>query len=328
MRDFAYARADRAAEAVRLVARSADATFVAGGTDLLNLMRDGAEDHDLVVDINRLPLHGIEESGGRLRIGALARMADVALHPVVRKRLPVLSQSLLAGASPQVRNRASIGGNLLQRTRCWYFRGEDFACNKREPGSGCAALEGRNRWHAILGGSDHCIAVHPSDLAVALRVLDARVHTLRRDGARIIAMADFHRAPEDTPHIENTLRHGELITAVEVPLPAPGSRQRYLKVRDRASFEFAVVSVAAVLRMNGRVVDEARLAFGGVATRPWRSAEAEAALRGRALTEQSIAAAGDVLVRGAQPREDNAFKVELVQRALQDVLGRYTGGSR
>jgi xanthine dehydrogenase YagS FAD-binding subunit len=328
MRDFAYARADRAAEAVQLVARSADATFVAGGTDLLNLMKDGAEDHDLVVDINRLPFRGIEESGGRLRIGALARMADVALHPVVRKRLPVLSQALLAGASPQVRNRASIGGNLLQRTRCWYFRGQDFACNKREPGSGCAALEGRNRWHAILGGSDHCIAVHPSDLAVALRALDATVHTLGPDGARTIAMADFHRVPEDTPHIENTLRHGELITAVEVPLPAPGSRQRYLKVRDRASFEFAVVSVAAVLRMNGRTVEEARLAFGGVATRPWRSAEAEAALRGRALTEQSIAAAGRVLVRGAQPREDNAFKVELVQRALQDVLGRYTGGSR
>ncbi|MFF9206587.1 FAD binding domain-containing protein [Streptomyces sp. NPDC014986] len=328
MRDFAYARAGRAAEAVQLVARSADAAFVAGGTDLLNLMKDGAEDHDLVVDINRLPLAGIEESHGRLRIGALARMADVALHPVVRKQLPVLSQALLAGASPQVRNMASIGGNLLQRTRCWYFRGEDFACNKREPGSGCAALEGRSRWHAILGGSDHCIAVHPSDLAVALRALDATVHTLGPGGTRTIAMADFYRQPGDAPHIENALRHGELITAVEVPLPAPGTRQRYLKVRDRATFEFAVVSVAAVLRMNGRTVEEARLAFGGIATRPWRSAEAEAALRSKPLTEPNIAAAGRILVQDAQPREDNEFKVELVQRALQDVLGRFTGGSR
>lgn len=328
MRDFAYARASRAAEAVQLVARSADAAFVAGGTDLLNLMKDGAEDHDLVVDINHLPLAGIEESEGRLRIGALARMADVALHPVVRRRLPVLSQALLAGASPQVRHMASIGGNLLQRARCWYFRGEDFACNKREPGTGCAALEGRSRWHAILGGSDHCIAVHPSDLAVALRALDATVHTLGPRGARTIAMADFHREPGHTPHLENALRHGELITAVEVPLPAPGARQRYLKLRDRATFEFAVVSVAVVLRMSGRTVEEARLAFGGIATRPWRSPEVETALEGGPLTERNIAAAGRLLVQDAQPREDNEFKIELVQRALQDVLGRYTGGSR
>ncbi|MGW0846880.1 FAD binding domain-containing protein [Streptomyces sp. NPDC002787] len=180
----------------------------------------------------------------------------------------------------------------------------------------------------MLGGSDHCIAVHPSDLAVALRALDATLHTLGPDGGRTITMADFHRTPDDTPHIENALRHGELITAVDVPLPTPDSRQRYLKVRDRATFEFAVVSVAAVLRMNGRTVEKASLAFGGIATRPWRSSEAEAALRGRALTGRSIAAAGRALVRGAQPREDNAFKVELVQRALQDALGRFLGGSR
>ncbi|GGW95841.1 FAD-binding molybdopterin dehydrogenase [Streptomyces malachitofuscus] len=328
MRDFSYVRPDAAAEAVRLVARSADATFVAGGTDLLNLMKDGAEDHALVVDISRLPLAGIEESGGRLRIGAMARMADVALHPVVPKRLPLLSQALLASASPQVRTMATIGGNLLQRTRCWYFRGTGFACNKREPGSGCAALEGRSRWHAVLGGGDHCIAVHPSDLAVALRALDATVHTLGPDGARTVSLADFYREPGDTPHIDNALRHGELITAVEVPLPPAGTHQRYLKLRDRATFEFAVVSVAAVLRTRGRIVEEARLAFGGIATQPWRSAEAEAALRGKPLTERNIAAAGRVLVRDAQPREDNEFKVELVQRALQDVLGRYTGGSR
>lgn len=328
MRDFSYVRPEGAAEAVRLVARDADATFVAGGTDLLNLMKDGAEDHSLVVDVSRLPLAGIEESRGRLRIGAMARMADVALHPVVRKRLPVLSQALLASASPQVRTMATIGGNLLQRTRCWYFRGTDFACNKREPGSGCAALEGRSRWHAVLGGGDHCIAVHPSDLAVSLRALDATVHTLGPDGARTVSLADFYRDPGDTPHIDNALRHGELITAVEVPLPPAGTHQRYLKLRDRATFEFAVVSVAAVLRTRGRVVEEARLAFGGIATRPWRSAEAEDALRGKPLTERNIAAAGRVLVRDAQPREDNEFKVELVQRALQDVLGRYTGGSR
>ncbi|MFJ8148674.1 FAD binding domain-containing protein [Streptomyces sp. NPDC096048] len=329
MRDFAYARTDRAAEAVQLVARRADAAFIAGGTDLLNLMKDGAEDHDLVVDINRLPLKDIEVSRDKLHIGALARMADVAMHPVVRRQLPVLSQALLAGASPQVRNVASIGGNLLQRTRCGYFRNEEFACNKRRPGSGCSALEGRNRWHAILGVSDHCIAVHPSDLAVALRALDATVHTFGPDGARTIAMADFHRVPGDTPHIDNSLRHGELVTAVEIPLPdSRNTRQRYLKVRDRATFEFAVVSVAAVLRTRGRSVEDARLAFGGVGTRPWRSAEAESVLRGKPLTERNIAAAGRILVKEAQPRPDNAFKAELVQRALQDTLGRFTGGSR
>ncbi|CAL9647465.1 FAD binding domain-containing protein [Streptomyces sp. enrichment culture] len=328
MRDFSYVRAPRPIDAVQLVTRHPDASFVAGGTDLLNLMKDGAEDHDLVVDISHLPLTEVKQSAGRLRIGALARMSDVALHPVVRKRLPVLSQALLAGASPQIRNMATIGGNLLQRTRCWYFRSEDFPCNKRKPGTGCAAQEGHSRWHAILGGSDRCIAVHPSDLAVALRALDAVVHTLGPDGARTISMADLHLEPGDTPHVENALRHGELITEVEIPLPAPGARQRYLKVRDRATFEFAVVSVAAVLDMHGPRVDEARLAFGGVATRPWRSSEAEAALRGRPLTEESIARCGRILVRDAQPREDNQFKVELVQRALQDVLGRFTGGSR
>ncbi|MFE8953509.1 FAD binding domain-containing protein [Streptomyces althioticus] len=328
MRDFAYARPTRPLEAVELVARDTDASFMAGGTDLLNLMKDGAENHGLVVDISRLPLADVEVTGGRLRIGSMARMADVALHPVVRKSVPVLSQALLAGASPQIRNMATIGGNLLQRTRCWYFRGADFACNKREPGTGCAALEGRNRWHAILGGGDHCIAVHPSDLAVALRALDATVHTLGPDGARVISMADFHREPGDTPHVENALRHGELITAVEVALPAAGTRQRYLKVRDRASFEFAVVSVAAVVHMNGRRVDSARLAFGGIATRPWRSAELEAELRNGPLTQDTIARCGELLVRDARPRQDNEFKVELVQRALQDVLGRFSGGSR
>ncbi|PGH47322.1 FAD-binding molybdopterin dehydrogenase [Streptomyces sp. Ru87] len=319
---FDYARAGRPEEAVRMVAARPTGTFVAGGTDLLNLMKDGAQTHDLVVDVSRLPLTGIEESGGRLRIGAMATMADVALHPVVRRRLPVMSQALLQSASPQIRNMASIGGNLLQRTRCGYFRSPGFACNKREPGSGCAALEGRNRGHAVLGGSDHCIAVHPSDLAVALRALDATVHTLGPDGPRSIGIAGFHRAPGTTPHRENALRHGELVTAVEVPLPAPGVRSRYLKVRDRASFEFALVSAAAVVRMDGRTVREVALAFGGVAPLPWRSAEAEAALRGRALTDTTIGEAGEALVGRARPRGENAFKVELVRRALRDVLDR------
>ncbi|RKN04236.1 FAD binding domain-containing protein [Streptomyces radicis] len=325
MRRFDYARTSRAGEAVDLVAGEPTGAFVAGGTDLLNLMKDGAEAPDLVVDINDLPLSDVEVVGEaareRLRIGALARLADVAAHPRVSRELPVLTEALLATASPQVRNMATVGGNLMQRTRCWYFRDPDFACNKRAPGSGCPAQEGQNRWHAILGGSDHCIAVHPSDLAVALRALDATVHTLGPGGRRAIAIGDFHREPGAAPERETALRHGELITAVEVPLPRRGTRSGYLKVRDRATFEFAVVSAAAVLRMDGRTVRDIALAFGGIATRPWRSAAAEDALRGRRLTDDTVAAAGRALVAGARPRTHNAFKVELVQRALHEVLG-------
>ncbi|MGW4033358.1 FAD binding domain-containing protein [Streptomyces sp. NPDC004838] len=320
MKLFDYARTSRASEAVDLVAGHSGGAFIAGGTELTNLMKDRVLAPDLVVDINGLPLSGIGLSKGRLHIGATARMGDVAAHPLISERFPVVSEALLASASPQVRNRATIGGNLMQRTRCWYYRDAGSPCNKREPGSGCPAIGGQNRWHAIHGGSDHCIAVHPSDLAVALSALDARVLTLGPDGRRSVPIGDFYRLPGSTPHQENALRHGELITGVEIPESRSAAGSRYLKLRDRATFEFAVVSVAAALTRAKGVVTDVRLAFGGIATRPWRSPRAEDALRGRPLTRATIAEAGRALVEGAQPREHNAFKAELVQRALADIL--------
>ncbi|GAA5056569.1 xanthine dehydrogenase YagS FAD-binding subunit [Thermocatellispora tengchongensis] len=314
MKLFDYVRATSTGDAV-----SAGGDYIAGGTDLLNLMKDGVEAPDRVVDINALPLGGISLDAGVLRIGALARMAEVAAHPAVRHRLPVISQALLDSASPQIRNMASISGNLLQRTRCWYFRDTAFACHKRRPGSGCPAQDGQNRWHAILGGSDRCIAVHASDLAVALTALEATVVTHRRR----IPISEFYLLPEGTPERENVLESGELITGIEVPVTTLASRSRYLKLRDRATFEFAVVSVAAAVRLRGGEVDDVRLAFGGVAPRPWRSPEAEAALKGGPLTDERIRAAGQALVRDARPREHNAFKVELVQRALAQILGGF-----
>ncbi|GAB2803730.1 FAD binding domain-containing protein [Streptomyces daliensis] len=327
MRLFDYARASRASEAVDLVASHGEAAFIAGGTELTNLMKDGVLAPGLVVDVNDTPLSGIELRERRLRIGAMARMRQVADRPVVRERFPVISEALLASASPQVRNRATIGGNLMQRTRCGYYRDAAGPCNRRRPGSGCPAIAGQNRAHAILGGSDHCIAVHPSDLAVALCALDAVVLTLGPDGRRSIAVEDLHLLPGTTPHRETALRHGEMITGIEVPEHPVARGSRYLKLRDRSSFEFATVSVAAALTMRERVVTDIRLAFGGVAPRPWRSAEAEDALRGRPLTDATVAEAGRALVNGARPREHNAFKVELVQRALADVLSGL-GGDR
>ncbi len=320
---FDYARVKDPADAVRRVAGARSAGFIAGGTELTNLMKDGVEAPDLVVDINALPLGRVDEKRGVVRIGALARMTDVADDPAVRRRIPAVSEALLASASPQVRNAASIGGNLLQRTRCWYFRDTAFPCNKRQPGSGCPAQEGQNRWHAVLGGSDQCIAVHASDLAVALTALEATVVTLGPDGERRVPIGDLYLLPGSTPERENVLRRGELITRVDVPATATAERSRYLKLRDRASFEFAVVSVAAAVRMRGGNVADVRLAFGGVGTRPWRSPEAEAALRGGPLSDERIRAAGHALVREARPREHNAFKVELVQRALARILGEF-----
>jgi xanthine dehydrogenase YagS FAD-binding subunit len=311
---FSYTRPRTVAEAVQAVAGSANARFIAGGTDLLNLMKDGAQVHDRIVDINRLPLAGIVARDDVIRIGALARMGDVAAHPAVRQAFPVLSEALLASASPQVRNMAAIGGNLLQRTRCGYFRDIGSPCNKRSPGSGCSALEGDNRGHAVLGGSDHCIAVQPSDLAVSLQALDATVVTSKRR----IPFADFYLLPGATPEKETVLDHGELITSVEVPRTP--MKSHYLKLRDRTTFEFAVVSVAAALDVRERIVRDVRLACGGVATTPWRVMQAEAALRGKPLTEASIAAAGEAAVRGAVPREHNGFKVELLKRAISVAL--------
>ncbi|MGN9840432.1 FAD binding domain-containing protein [Nonomuraea sp. H19] len=325
MRAFGYTVAGSPAEAVRIAASTPESTFVAGGTDLLNLMRDGAEAHDHLVDVNRLGIDGVAVDSRRLRVGGSARMRQVAEHPGVRREFPVLSQALLASASPQVRNMASIGGNLLQRTRCGYFRDAASACNKRVPGSGCPAITGHNRGHAILGGGDHCIATHPSDLAVALIALDATVHLLGPGGERAVPIADFYLLPGSKPDRETVMRPGELITWVDVPRTALAGQSRYLKLRDRATFEFAVVSVAAALRIRGRVVQDVRLAFGGVGTRPWRDTRVEAALRGRPLTGQAIAEAGRLLVRDAEPYEGNRFKVELVQRALVSILSDLGG---
>ncbi|MGC7098244.1 FAD binding domain-containing protein [Amycolatopsis lurida] len=327
MKAFGYTVAGSPADAVRIARSTPNSAFVAGGTDLLNLMRDGAESRDHLVDVNHLDLTGVTADHGALRLGASARLRQVADHPVVRRNFPVLAQALLASASPQVRNMATIGGNLLQRTRCGYFRDAGSACNKRVPGSGCPAITGHNRGNAILGGSDHCIATHPSDLAVALVALDATVDLLGQDGRRTVPIAEFHLLPGATPHQENLLRQGELITRVNVPRTPVAEHSRYLKLRDRASFEFAVVSVAAALRMDGRTVRDVRLAFGGVGTRPWRDPRVEDALRGRPLTEAAVAEAGRVLVRDAVPREGNGFKVELVQRALASILSEL-GGNR
>ncbi|AQZ68556.1 Periplasmic aromatic aldehyde oxidoreductase, FAD binding subunit YagS [[Actinomadura] parvosata subsp. kistnae] len=325
MRTFGYTVARSPAEAVRIAASTSAPAYVAGGTDLLNLMRDGAQAHDHLVDVNHLGLDEVAFDSRRLRVGAGARMRQVAEHPRVRREFPMLSEALLASASPQVRNMASIGGNLLQRTRCGYFRDAAAPCNKRTPGSGCPAIAGHNRGHAILGGGDHCIATHPSDLAVALSALDATVHLLGPGGERAVPIAGFYLLPGATPDKETVLRPGELITRVDVPRTALAGRSRYLKLRDRATFEFAVVSVAAALRTSGRVVRDVRLAFGGVGTRPWRDLRVEDALRGRPLTVQAIAEAGRLLVRDAEPREGNTFKVELVQRALTSILSELGG---
>lgn len=327
MKAFEYAHPSTVADAVRLVGERADAGFIAGGTDLLNLLKDGARDHGRIVDINALPLADVVQANGVIRIGALARMADVAAHPAIQRALPVVSQALLASASPQVRNMAAIGGNLLQRTRCGYFRDSGSPCNKRVPGSGCPALEGQNRGHAVLGGSDHCIAVHASDFAVALLAVDAVVLTQGPSGSRRIPMGEFHLLPGATPDRETALAHGELVVGVEVPATPMAAKSAYLKLRDRTTFEFAVVAVAAALDLRGSVIRDLRLTFGGIATKPWRSLEAENVLRGKPITNATLTAAGQALVRGAVTREGNAFKVGLVQRALTGHL-RELGGVR
>ncbi|MFJ9801668.1 FAD binding domain-containing protein [Streptomyces wuyuanensis] len=326
MRSFTYERATDAQAAVAAVSRDG-AKFISGGTNLLDLMKLDIEKPSHLVDISRLPLRGIEElPDGGLYIGAQAANSEVAADARVRTRYPVLSEALVSGASGQLRNKASTGGNLLQRTRCPYFYDTAAGCNKRAPGSGCSAIGGFNRIHAILGASESCIATHPSDMAVALTVLDAEIELLGPDGAvRRVAVADFHRLPGDTPHIETVLRPGELITGVVLPAPPPG-RQRYRKVRDRASYEFALVSVAAVVSTTDRgTIGEARVAFGGVAHKPWRSAEAEAALTGRPATMDTYRAAAEAAMRGAVGQGHNDFKIELARRTLCRTLAQLAG---
>jgi xanthine dehydrogenase YagS FAD-binding subunit len=322
MRPFIYSRPNDVAEAIGMGSRESGAKFLGGGTNLIDLMKMGAEHPAHLIDIVRLPLAGIEEKPNGVRIGAMARNSEVAAHPLIMQHYPLLSQALLSGASPQIRNMATVGGNLMQRTRCFYFYDPSYKeCNKRLPGSGCAAIGGYNRIHAILGASDHCIATHPSDMAVALAALDARIVARSVHGERLIPIAAFYRLPGDRPDIDNELKAGELITAVDIPVPPAQSRSHYLKVRDRNSFTFALVSAAAVLSVgeNNRIRD-ARVALGGVAHKPWRMPAAEAVLRGRDATEATFREAAEILVKGARPYRYNGFKVELARRCTVRAL--------
>jgi xanthine dehydrogenase YagS FAD-binding subunit len=326
VRPLSYSRPATVEDALALAAGSPGSAFLAGGTTQVDLIRAGIARSDHLVDINDLPLTGVEAlPDGGLRIGALARMSDVARNRGVVERFPGISQALLLGASPQLRNMASIGGNLLQRTRCAYLRDGISPCNKRDPGSGCAALDGFNRGHAILGAGEHCIATHPSDVAVALAAFDAVVHTERRDDRRVIAIDDFFLLPGDTPQREHPLDGDELIVAVEVPGARIARRSVYLKFRDRQSYEFALVSVAAALEIDDGVVTDARLAFGGVATKPWRARLAEAALIGGPADRSAFRLAVDAELESAVVRRHNAFKVELAARAAVRALSAVAG---
>jgi xanthine dehydrogenase YagS FAD-binding subunit len=317
MRPISYARATGVAQAIATVSGDPELAFLAGGTTEVDLLRLDVVRPAGLVDINALPLAGIEalEDGG-LRIGALARMSDLAEAPAVVERYPMLAQALVLGASAQLRNMASIGGNLMQRVRCSYFRDPASPCNKRDPGTGCSALDGVNRGHAVLGTSEHCIATHPSDLAVALVALDAVVEVEGVLGRRTIPIDDFFLLPGDTPELEHPIAHGELIVAVEVPAAPVARRSLYLKVRDRESYEFALASVAAALRVEGGVITEARVALGGVATKPWRARVAERVLVGAAAGPDTFTRAAQQELAPATPRGLNAFKIELAERTM------------
>jgi xanthine dehydrogenase YagS FAD-binding subunit len=327
MRPLSYARATDVDGAIAAVRQRSDAAFLAGGTTEVDLVRQNVLRPGLLVDINDLPLNRIEDlPGGGLRIGALARMSDVAQAPGVVQRFPVISQALLLGASAQLRNMASMGGNLCQRVRCSYFRDATSPCNKRDPGSGCAALDGFNRGHAILGTSDKCIATHPSDVAVALAAVDAVVHTRGPGGERAIPIDEFFLLPGDTPEREHPLEYGEIIAAIEVPSTPIARHSVYLKFRDRESYEFALVSVAAAVRVQDGAIADVRLALGGVGTKPWRARRAEQALLGQLAGATSFAEAAGQELAAARPRPLNAFKVELAQRAIVRALMTLTNG--
>lgn len=303
-----------------LAAAASGARFIAGGTTLVDLMREEVERPKRLIDINALPLRGIRIEGDDIVIGALTRMAEVAAHPEIRRRQPLVAESLIEGASPQLRNMATVGGNLLQRVRCSYFRMLDAPCNKRQPGSGCAAIGGLHGGHAILGTSRQCIAVHPSDLAVALVALEARLDLLSQRGERSLAVEDLFREPGETPHLEHSIEPNELITAIRIPGGNYTRHARYLKVRDRASYEFAVVSAAAALTVEGGLIRNARLAVGGVATRPWRLRDCETALIGQTLQRGSFEAAAALAIRDAKPLAQNHYKVDLLPRTVVRAL--------
>jgi xanthine dehydrogenase YagS FAD-binding subunit len=328
MNNFEYARASDVADAVRRIAADPAAKFIAGGTNLIDLMKENVARPSRLIDITRLPLDKVEDTrDGGLRIGALVPNSDLAYHPQVEARYPLLGSAILAGASQQLRNMASTGGNLLQRTRCLYFYDTTTPCNKREPGGGCSAIGGINRNHAILGTSQHCIATHPSDMCVALAALEARVLATGGSGERSIAFADFHRLPGDTPQIDSNLRADEIITAIELPPQGFARNYSYLKIRDRLSYAFALVSVAAGLDIEGGTIKAARLALGGVAHKPWRDRDAEAQLAGAPATRESFQRAAATVLRDARGFGHNDFKIELARRAIVRALTQAARGT-
>jgi xanthine dehydrogenase YagS FAD-binding subunit len=329
MRPFKYSRANDAANAVQTVSANQAAKFLAGGTNILDLMKEDVERPTELVDVTKLNLVQIKSANGGVTIGALAKNTDTANHPLIRGNYPLLTQAILAGASGQIRNMASNGGNINQRTRCSYFYDVAMPCNKREPGTGCGALEGINRMHAIFGWSKDCVAVMPSDMAVALAALDAVVKVQGKDGKeRAIPFIEYHRLPGDMPQKDNNLMHGDLVTAIELPKNNFANKSYYLKVRDRASYAFALISVAAALETDGDNIKQARVAMGGVAHKPWRALEAEKFLTGKTATEANFKAAADAEMKAAKPLEHNAFKVELGRRAIVRALMNAMNGGK
>lgn len=331
MNRFSYHRASTVEDAIRALKAEPAARIIAGGTNLVDLMKYDVETPSTLIDVTRIEtLKGISETqDGGLRIGALVPNSTVAYDERVNAHFPLLASAILAGATPQLRNAATTGGNLNQRTRCYYFNDRQTPCNKREPGSGCSAIGGLNRIHAILGASEHCIATHPSDMCVGLAALAAEVHVAGPGGGRVISFAEYHRLPGDAPERDNTLQPGEMVVAVVLPKQAQvyAGHFSYLKLRDRLSYAFALVSVAAALEMNGGTITSARLALGGVAHKPWRRAEAEAVLVGRAADEAGFAAAADLLLEAARGHEHNAFKIDLARRAVIRALSQAAAGT-
>jgi xanthine dehydrogenase YagS FAD-binding subunit len=328
MNNFSYARASDVGDAVRQIAADPKAKFIAGGTNLIDLMKENVACPSRLIDITHLPLREIEETrDGGLRIGALVPNSDLAYHPLIATRYPLLASAILAGASQQLRNMASTGGNLLQRTRCLYFYDTTTPCNKRDPGSGCSAIGGINRMHAILGASEHCIATHPSDMCVALAALEARVLAAGTGGERSISFADFHRLPGDSPQLDSNLRADEIVTAIELPPKGFAKNHTYLKIRDRLSYAFALVSVAVGLEIEDGTIKEARLALGGVAHKPWRDCEVEVRLAGRPASQENFMHAAITLLRNARGFGHNDFKIELARRSIVRALAQAARGT-
>jgi xanthine dehydrogenase YagS FAD-binding subunit len=326
MKPFTYTRPADGAEALSLVARNNQARFLGGGTNLVDLMRQNVENPAELLDVTRLPANIEKSASGGLIVGAAVRNSTLAAHPHVRQNFPVLSRALLSGASAQIRNMATVGGNIMQRTRCAYFYDVAGArCNKRNPGAGCDAIGGFTRYHAVLGASEHCIATHPSDMCVALAALDAAVHIAGPDGERSVPITEFHVLPGDHPEVETVLRPGELITAVEIPPSAMAARSEYRKVRDRSSYAFALVSVAGAIEISQGRIEDVRIALGGVAAKPWRAAQAEKILRGKEVSQKQFLDAAESELAAARPLDGNRFKIDLAKRTIAAVLGDLAG---